>query len=41
MVLGCNAELIILRSGSSAIGNNSVINLVGTRSNKHVVCGLF
>ncbi len=29
--------LIILRSGSSATGNNSFNNLVGTGSNKHVV----
>ncbi len=39
MVLGCdkdNEELIILRSGSSATGNNSFNNLVGTGSNKHV-----
>ncbi len=28
---------IILRSGSSATGNNSFSNLVGTGSNKHVV----
>ncbi len=26
-----------MRSGSSATGNNSFINLVGTGSNKHVV----
>ncbi len=32
-----NEELIILRSGSSATGNNSFSNLVGTGSNKHVV----
>ncbi len=32
-----NEELIILRSGSSATGNNSFNNLVGTVSNKHVV----
>ncbi len=41
MGLGRNDELIILKSGSSAIGNNSFSNLVGTGSNKHVVCGLF
>ncbi len=29
--------LIILRSGSSATGNNSFNSLVGTGSNKHVV----
>ncbi len=29
--------LIILRSGSSATGNKSFNNLVGTGSNKHVV----
>ncbi len=32
-----NEELIILRSGSSATGNNSFNSLVGTGSNKHVV----
>ncbi len=32
-----NEELIILRSGSSATGNNSFNNLVRTGSNKHVV----
>ncbi len=32
-----NEELIILRSGSSATGNNSFNNWVGTGSNKHVV----
>ncbi len=32
-----NDELIILSSGSSATGNNSFSNLVGTGSNKHVV----
>jgi len=32
-----NDELIILRSGFSATGNNSFSNLVGTGSNKHVV----
>ncbi len=32
-----NDELIILRSGSSATGNNSFSNLVGTGFNKHVV----
>ncbi len=32
-----NDELIILRSGSSATGNNSFSNLVGTGSNWHVV----
>ncbi len=41
MVLGTwpkdNEELIILRSGSSATGNNSFNSLVGTGSNKHVV----
>ncbi len=30
-------EFIILRSGSSATGNNSFNSLVGTGSNKHVV----
>ncbi len=38
MVLGRdNDELIILRSGSSATGDNSFSNLVGTGSNRHVV----
>ncbi len=39
MVLGRDLkdELIILRSGSSATGDNSFINLVGTGSNRHVV----
>ncbi len=32
-----NEELIILRSGCSATGNNSFNSLVGTGSNKHVV----
>ncbi len=32
-----NDELIILRSGSSATGDNSFSNLVGTGSNRHVV----
>ncbi len=32
-----NEELIILRNGSSATGNNSFNSLVGTGSNKHVV----
>ncbi len=32
-----NDELIILRSGSSAIGKNSFSNLVGTGSNRHVI----
>ncbi len=32
-----NEELIILRSGSSATGNNSFNSLVGTGSNKNVV----
>ncbi len=32
-----NEELMILRSGASATGNNSFSNLVGTGSNKHVV----
>ncbi len=32
-----NEELIISRIGSSATGNNSFNNLVGTGSNKHVV----
>ncbi len=31
-----NEELIILRSGSSATSNNSINDLVGTGSNKHV-----
>ncbi len=41
MVLGWipkeNDELIMLRSCSSATGNNSFNNLVGTGSNKHVI----
>ncbi len=39
MVLGCDLKItmIILRSGSSATGNNSFDNLVGTGSNKYVV----
>ncbi len=39
MVLGCDLKkkLIILRSGSSATGNNSFNSLVGTGSNKHAV----
>ncbi len=32
-----NDELIILRSGSSATGDNTFCNLVGTGSNRHVV----
>ncbi len=32
-----NEELIILRSGSSATGDNSFSNLVGSGSNRHVV----
>ncbi len=40
MILGRdkdNDELIILRSGYSATGDNSFSNLVGTGSNKHIV----
>ncbi len=33
-----NDELIILSSGSSATGHNSFSNLVGTGSNRHVLC---
>ena len=32
-----NDKLIILRSSSSATGNNSFSNLVGTGSNKHFI----
>ncbi len=37
MVLGRDLKLIILRNGSSATGNNSFNNLVGTVSNKYFV----
>ncbi len=40
MVLGCDLkinELIKSRGGSSATGDNSFNNLVGTGSNKHVI----